>query len=319
MNDEPNSENITESATQSKSTRKRIKIIAALLGTIILCCCGTFAYAIYDSSTPEGQARATARAEEQEATRSESTAIAAVEATDEARPTDTPVPTETPEPTNTPAPTDTPAPTNTPTLTNTPEPTNTPRPTNTPTPTDTPTVTPTPIVLTGTGDAIVDIEKGAEPALVHIIGNSASRFFAVINYDSNGEQIDLLVNTTDPYDGVRPLDFRNDEQTARFEVQATGTWTIEVIPLLAIERVEVPGSISGVGDYVFALSGGIPDTATITGNQSERFFAVLGYGDGIDLLVNTTDPYQGVVLLDPDTLIIEVQAEGEWTIEIEAQ
>jgi hypothetical protein len=311
MNDESNSENISEVPAKPKSNRN--KIIIAIAGIVVLCCCGALAYGAYLNSTPEGQATATVRAQEQEATRAEQTSIAAIEATEDARPTDTPLPTDTPEPTNTPAPTDTP------TQTNTPEPTNTPKPTNTPAPTETPTVTPTPIVLTGTGDAIVDIDKGAEAALVHITGNSASRFFAVVNYDNAGEQIDLLVNTTEPYDGVRPLDFRDDEHTARFEVQADGAWTIEILPLSAIEKVEVPGEISGVGDYVFALVAGTPDTATITGNASSRFFAVMGYGNGIDLLVNTTDPYEGIVLLDPETLVIDVQAVGEWTIEIEAR
>lgn len=315
MNNEPANDDVPNGLPpeKPKASRSRNRIILAVIAVIALCCCGLFAYSAYRSSTPEGQAEATARAVEQEATRAEQTAVAAIEATDEARPTDTPAPTDTAAPTDTPEPTDTPAPTNTP------EPTNTPRPTNTPAPTDTPTATPTPIVLSGSGDSIVDIEKGPDPALVHITGNAGSSFFAVINYDANNEQIGLLVNTTESYDGVRPLDFRNDEHTARFEVQADGAWTIEVIPLTSIERVEIPGAMSGNGDYVFAIIGGTPDTAAITGNAGSDFFAVLGYGNTIDLLVNTTDPYDGTVLLDSGTAIIEVQAEGEWSMEFTAR
>ena len=218
---------------------------------------------------------------------------------------------ETPEATDTSVPTDTPAPTDTPT------PTNTPRPTSTPTITPSPTVTPTPIVITGNGDSLVDIEKGDEPAVVHIIGNSSSRHFSVVNYDAGGDQIDLLVNTTDPYEGIRPLDFRTDEHTAGFEVTAVGEWTIEVLTLSSIKRLSVPGTIEGIGDDVVALIGGTPDRATISGNTASRHFGVFGYGSGIDLLVNTTDPYEGTVRLDSDTLIIEVQAVGEWSVTTE--
>lgn len=200
----------------------------------------------------------------------------------------------------------------------TPSKTPTPRPTNTRVPTATPTFTP--LVLTGTGDAIVDVELPENfIGLAHITGNAASRHFAVSNLDANNDQIDLLVNTTDPYDGIRPIDFRSDEHTVRFEVSASGEWTIEVIPLGLIRRVDVPGTVTGMGDDVIALIGD-PDTAIVVGNADGHHFAITGYGgQQIDLLVNTTDPYNGTVLLDPDTLILEIKAEGEWTIEITAR
>lgn len=230
-----------------------------------------------------------------------------------ATPTITLTPTITQTETITPSPTLTETPTLAPTATKTATATITP----TPTETFTPTPSPTPIVLSGSGDSIVDVAlPNGFVGLVHIIGNASSRFFAVKNYDAAGNVIDLLVNTTDPYDGVRPLDFRNGEHTSRFEISANGQWTIEVLPLTAIEKLEIPGTFSGSGDYVFALTGGTPDLATIHGNEKARFFAVIGYGDNIDLLVNTTEPYQGTVILGTKTFIIEVQAIGDWTVEV---
>ncbi len=286
------------SITSRFRSRKSI-IIIAIIGIVFLCCIATLIFGLIRNSTPEGKATSTARAEILQATQ-----------TEKAQPTNTQLPT------NSPAPTDTPAPTNTSAPTNTPAPTSTPKPTNTPAPTNTPTLTPTPIVLTGTGDAIVDVEKESGPALVHITGNASSSHFAVINYDANNEQIDLLVNTTDTYDGVRPLDFLDGQQTYRFEVKATGVWTIEVLPLSSIHKLVIPGEVSGTGDYVFAINGGTPDTAVITGNANSRHFAVLGYGSTKDLLVNTTDPYNGTVLLSSDLIIIEVDSESDWTITI---
>jgi len=102
---------------------------------------------------------------------------------------------------------------------------------------------PEPIILNGSGDSIVDIDKPDIPMIVHITGNAASRHFAVKNYDSTGEGIDLIVNTTEPYDGIRPIDFKDGEWTSRFEVSATGNWTIEVLPLSSLRILFVPGSI----------------------------------------------------------------------------
>lgn len=204
-------------------------------------------------------------------------------------------------------------PTNTPKPTNTPSPTKTSRPTNTPLP---PTTTPEPIYISGSGDSIVDVNNNFYYAIIHIKGNAASRFFAVSNYGADGELIDLLVNETDPYDGVRPLDFLEGEHTTRFEVQAVGEWEIEILPISSARTLKVPGTIQGTGDDVIVLTGENPDIANIKGNAEGRFFAVTSYGVGVDLLVNTTDPYDGTVLVNPDASILEVNATGEWSIEI---
>lgn len=219
---------------------------------------------------------------------------------------------EQPEPTE--------GPTSTPEPTNTPEPTSTPEPTDTPEPTPSPTPPPEPIVLTGSGDSIVDFEKWPGPGLVHIVGNPGSQHFAVINYDAAGTYLDLLVNTTEPYDGVRPLDFFDGQQTTRFEVTATGDWQIEVLPLLEnATLVEVPGSAAGTGDAVLVLSADA-DIATITGNADAKHFAVNSYGGLFaDLLVNTTEPYTGQVQVGAGARVFVITAEGDWTIDLTAR
>ena len=227
------------------------------------------------------------------------------EPAEEAQETDT---TEPPEPTNTPRPT------------STPRPTRTPRPTDTPAPTLTPTPAPEPIVLTGSGDDIVDVEKWPGPALARITGNSAGAHFAVINYDAQGNQIDLLVNTTDPYSGMRPLDLLDSQHTTQFEVKATGDWTIEVLPFLEnATSVDVPGTVSGTGDAVLILLDEAA-TASVTGNAAGSHFAVLGYGGLFpDLLVNTTEPYDGEVRVAAGSRVFVVTAVGDWTIELTAR
>lgn len=279
--------NQVSSGSTDRKPKSRKTIIIAVIGIISLCCIVSLIIGMIMNNTPEGKATLTSEA-----------AIQQITQTEKAQPTNAPLPSETPAPTNPPPPTAVPL------------------PTNTPGPTDTPTLAPTPIVLTGSGDSIVDLVKGSDPAIVHITGNASSGYFSVTSYDANGQMLNLLVNTTDSYDGLRPLDFMNDEHTTRFEVKASDAWTIEVLPLSSIEKLQIPGEKSGTGDYLFALSGGTPDLAKITGNSSAGYFGVYGYGDSINLLVNTTDPYDGTVMLSSDILIIEVQSTGEWTINI---
>lgn len=227
---------------------------------------------------------------------------------------------ELPDPTETPVPSDTPEPTDTPPPTDTPQPTATPEPTDTPAPTATSTPAPEPQVYSGTGDAIVDVEEHVGPAVLHITGNASARHFAVVNYGPGNVRMSLLVNTTDPYDGYQPLDWRADEETARFEVTATGQWEIEIIPLghtkVQEHFLEVPGTYEGDGDDVIILRGQTPDLANISGNQEGRHFAVMGYADRVNLHVNTTDPYEGTVMLNPQTFALEVTARGSWSVEV---
>lgn len=182
--------------------------------------------------------------------------------------------------------------------------------------TATPTPLPQPIHLSGSNDSIVDIDKWVGPAIIHIVANSESRHFAIMPHDENG-MLDVLVNTTDPYDGIRPLDFDENEHTTRFEINATGNWDIEIKPLVTAPHFSIPGLYQDSGDKVIILDGGTPDVARINGNAGGRHFAVLAYGARYgDVLVNTTDPYDGDVIVDVEMLILEIVATGPWSIDM---
>lgn len=218
-------------------------------------------------------------------------------ATDSTPPTTTTIPpTATPEP-----PTKTPLP-----------PTETPIP-----PTSTPA--PDPIVITGSGDSIEDFENPFGAGLYFIEGNQCDRYFGVVSYDAMGNQVELLVNTTAPYKGVRPLDFGQNQST-RLEIKSQCAWSITIAPLAAIRVLDVPGQIEGKGDDVVLLRGGTPDLAEITGNASGRYFGVYSYGrNSYDVMVNTTEPYTGKVRVNADSLIFEIQSVDNWNIIVTAQ
>ncbi|MCG3177529.1 MAG: hypothetical protein MOGMAGMI_02503 [Candidatus Omnitrophica bacterium] len=303
------------------------KVVIGVVGVFFLCvACAVCLFGF--TLTPAYRESATRVAEGGTATAQAVALAANATATERAKPTQTSLPTNTGAPTDTPRPSDTAAPSSTPLPTNTLMPSDTPRATDTPAPptatpeptkTFTPLPTPKPIVASGNGDAVVKLENQYEVAIVHITGNAGSRFFAVKNFGSDGTNYDLLVNTTEPYDGVRPLDFNSGQHTTRFEVKAEGKWKIEILPVTAAVKLNAPGKLEGKGDQVIVLSGGKPDTAKIQGNAAKRFFAVKSYGDVSDLLVNTVDPYNGEVIVDSSTLVLEVRAEGPWSIEVMGQ
>jgi hypothetical protein len=170
------------------------------------------------------------------------------------------------------------------------------------------------LTFTGTGDSIVDVETKGAARLIHIVGNATERHFAVQGYDSEGGRVNLLVNTTDAYDGYMPFDWLDDEITARLEVTATGEWTIEILPLAEIPIAKLPGVIEGNADAVYRFTDE-PDIAAIASQTGGTHFAIFGWGSsGRDLLVNTTDPYAGSVVFERDTFAIQIIAEGEWII-----
>lgn len=211
-------------------------------------------------------------------------------------------------------------PTSPPAPTEPPAPVASPLPSNTPPPTLAPTPPPEPIPFTGQGDTILDVDLPG-PGFVHIKGNPEARYFSVESYSAEGELVGLLVNTTESYEGRRPIDWYRTQKTVRFQVTAVGPWEITFYPLdpRYMHTLTVPGEFAGSGDDVLLLAGSKPDIATVSGNAAGRYFGITTYGGFPDIPVNTTDPYQGTFILSQDATMLEIQATGPWTIQISAK
>lgn len=182
---------------------------------------------------------------------------------------------------------------------------------NAPSPTPTPVVISDPVKYSGSGDDVITIDPLPEGYVFDITGNSAGRHFAVTAYDAEGNQLDLLVNTTEPYSGVTT---DNAQRAATLEIKASGGWSVEMRSIYTLPVMSSGETYSGSGDFILvAVNPG--STATITGNPDARHFAVIGVGHGVyDLLVNTTEAYSGTVKLSPNTAGFIVTAVGDWTI-----
>lgn len=186
--------------------------------------------------------------------------------------------------------------------------------TSSPDPTDhTPIEKSDAIVYSGSGNDVIQIETLPEPWVLHISGNAEERHFAVIGYDENGKSTELFVNTTDRYEGTTADLYL---ETEILEISASGAWTIEVRSIYDQAVIQKGETYSGRGDDILLIySSGA--TASIKGNSDERYFAVRSYGDSNELLVNTTEAYDGKVMLKGDPYLLEVSAHGSWTFTLD--
>lgn len=168
-----------------------------------------------------------------------------------------------------------------------------------------------PITYTGSGDSVLEIESIKEGYVFYIEGNKSSRHFAVKGYDANGKSTGLFVNTTDTYKGIT---IDSTLSTVTLEISAVGSWSVELRPFGRLDTISKGETLKGSGDdVILVLSYG--NTADISGNAGEHHFAVKSYGkNGNNLMVNTTDKYRGTVMLKNAPTLLEVNAEGDWSI-----
>jgi hypothetical protein len=166
-------------------------------------------------------------------------------------------------------------------------------------------------IYTGNGDDVIEIELLPEISVFQITGNADGRHFSVKGYNSDGDSTDLFVNTSDVYNGtvIDPT-----QETSLLEISATGEWEVEVSSIYSQQMISIGDTINGSGDEILLIKS-YGKTASISGNPNERHFAVKTYGAaGNDLLINTTDVYDGKVMLNSEPVILEISAVGEWSV-----
>jgi hypothetical protein len=200
------------------------------------------------------------------------------------------------------------------------EPDETERSTRTPRPTAEPTETPltqfSPIDLSGTGNAVPRFSIPEDAAAIATISHRGSANFAVWSVGADGAEHDLLVNTIGNYNGTVLFDEQTGIHSVAFRIDADGSWTITIKPIAQAFHWDQAASATGTGDDVVLVdppTSGLT-TVNITHNGSANF-AVWAYGSsGTDLLVNEIGNYAGESLLGDGTFLIEIAADGSWSI-----
>ena len=103
------------------------------------------------------------------------------------------------------------------------------------------------------------------------------------------------------------------------EISASGSWAINVYPIGAAHKISTDNPKSDSGDNILWIEGDA-SIATISGNSNSSHFSVTafdGSGRRNGLLVNTTDPYNGKVMVPKGTLLLQVTASGNWSVNLQ--
>lgn len=85
------------------------------------------------------------------------------------------------------------------------------------------------------------------------------------------------------------------------------------------EQGSVQAAPAEWGDDVILLAGGTPDLLKVDASAARSNFVIWGYGERRRLLVNEIAPYDGTVIAGKDTLVLAIEAEGRWQIEVTAR
>lgn len=171
----------------------------------------------------------------------------------------------------------------------------------------------TPITKSGRGDSIIKLPSGVTAGLVSMQYSGSSNFAVNVIDASNQATGDLLANEIGSWTGNAPFGINSfGEAPAKLEVTGQGSWTIKIAPLSTAKRIGVPGAGKGTGTFLY--TGDVSDW-TMTHKGSSNFSVITIGTDGTsDLLVNEIGKYAGTVAASPGPVLIEIGADGAWTI-----
>lgn len=171
----------------------------------------------------------------------------------------------------------------------------------------------------GNGDQVITLPAGLTDARLAVITYQGGRNFVVKALGSSGRD-DLLVNTIGAYSGTVIVNLTGaGAGVDGFEVGASGPWTLTLRDLSSARRLpaESGGRIDGTGDdaVVFTADGRTP--LAISCGACSSNFVVRAIGKRANLLVNEIGAYDGTVLAPAETVMLEVNATGAWSITVQ--
>ena len=178
------------------------------------------------------------------------------------------------------------------------------------------------------GESLIDIveREGREP--VELVGGSPANVALGLGRlghpvelttwfgtDVRGQRIRTWLET----DGVvisPGSEGADHTSTARARIDADGAWTIDLVHLAEAPRWDGEGVYEDRGDSVLIVDGVADGLTPVTlTHDGESNFAIWAWGESYpDLIVNDIGAYDGTTLLPDGTLVLQVDADGTWTI-----
>ncbi|WP_406296196.1 TerD family protein [Embleya sp. NBC_00888] len=171
-------------------------------------------------------------------------------------------------------------------------------------------------VYEGRGDKVLSITRPVEagPFLVELEGRGTDNF-VVWTLDADLETDKLLANAIGAYRGRALVDERSS-RTSRLKIEADGAWTVRLFgPDAARPLTE---RLTGTGPETVRWAG--PRTVLAmthrgTGNFIVGTFADHGGDESyLGTLANAIGDYEGESILPKGPCLIELEADGDWTL-----
>lgn len=166
---------------------------------------------------------------------------------------------------------------------------------------------------TGNGNKVLKIKKpgaAVDPVLVTAIYDGSGNF-NVFGLDSSGKMGDILVNVVGKYKGTNLLD-RQGAQTRRLKIQASGPWTIKIKQTSAARHVSTRAKAPGDDVLLYTGAKGL---ATFDFKGTLNFN--VQYADSSGVLVDEIGRFSGQVPIKAGPVLIEVTADGKWSMQVQ--
>ena len=204
-------------------------------------------------------------------------------------------------------------------------PTPTPSPSPTPTTVATPSPTPTPVTqsFSGEGHRAISPIQLDEGLTIVTLTHTGSSNFAIWLLDSDGENVDLLVNEIGSFDGSTALGIEVAGAYA-LDITADGAWTIKIEQLKPTSAPGVPQTFTGTGPKASSLFW-LDKTLTTfemshDGSSNFAIWLLDSDGENVDLLVNEIGSFDGstaIGLPAAGVYVLDIYADGDWTISVQ--
>ena len=162
--------------------------------------------------------------------------------------------------------------------------------------------------LTGSGDDVLKIPKGARAAIVKAT-HKGTRYFVVETLNRKNLVTGRLVSTVGKYKGTTM--YVQPQAPAKLKITADGAWTIRISPVSSAKRAKT--SNKGTGDAVLFYDGA-PAEWRFKHKGSSGFAVRYINPSGTDLLIDTSGKYSGVVPTTAGPGYFAITAGGKWTM-----
>jgi hypothetical protein len=181
-----------------------------------------------------------------------------------------------------------------------------------PTPTTTTPPLAQPMVYDGSGSTVLDLGATlTEPKILVASNDGGSNFIINAKSETLEDQGALYVNEIGPTSGTYLLNLHDSDRSRFLEIDAEGNWHVEILDLRAARPWQ--GTVSGVGSDVVVYTGqpGLLDYLCVGDSNCIMTDAL-----DSDLYVNEIGPISGTTTIAQGPMLIEVNADGDWSMNV---